>query len=118
MAGRFLFLFRQPPRTGLRARETLDMALTIAAFDRPVTLLFMDDGVFQLVPNQQGSLGSPVMADCLGALPLYGVESVWVDSAAWQRRGLAALEPVIPAQLITGVQVAELIAWHDAVITD
>lgn len=118
MAKRFLFLFRQTPSTGLRARETLDMALTIAAFDQPVSLLFMDDGVYQLLPNPSGSEGASVMADWLGALPLYGVESVWVESASLLQRGMSRLETVIPVRTIARAAVAELIAAHDVVMAD
>lgn len=94
------------------------MALTTAAFDQPVSLLFMDEGVYQLLPKQRCSTDAPVMADWLGALSLYGVEAVWVDSASWQRCGTAMPEPAIPVRMIAASAIAELIAAHDAVITD
>ncbi|WP_019332608.1 DsrE family protein, partial [Pseudomonas syringae] len=47
-----LIVSRQSPWSGPGAREALDIALAGGAFDLPVGLLFLDDGVFQLLPQQ------------------------------------------------------------------
>lgn len=55
MSTSLLIISRQAPWSGLTAREALDIVLAGGAFDLPMGLLFMDDGVFQLVPDQQSS---------------------------------------------------------------
>lgn len=53
MSTSLLIISRQAPWSGLTAREALDIVLAGGAFDLPMGLLFLDDGVFQLVPDQQ-----------------------------------------------------------------
>jgi len=53
MAKSLLIISRQAPWNGPSAREALDIALAGGAFDLPLGMLFLDDGVFQLAPGQQ-----------------------------------------------------------------
>ena len=55
MAKSLLIISRQAPWSGPDAREALDIALAGGAFDLPVAMLFMDDGVFQLATAQNAS---------------------------------------------------------------
>ena len=114
---RWLFLLRHPPRTGLRAAETLDRLLTFAAFDQAVSLLFLDDGVYQLSAGQQDAAGAPVLSDLLGALAFYGVETVWVESESLAERGLALADLAIPVAPLARSAIAALIATHDRVLS-
>jgi hypothetical protein len=52
MAKSLLIISRQAPWNGPSAREALDIALAGGAFDLPLGMLFLDDGVFQLAPDQ------------------------------------------------------------------
>lgn len=113
---RFLFILRQPPRSGIRAKETLDMVLTFAAFDQTVGILFTDDGVHQLQPGQQDVSDMPVMSEMLGALSMYDVDSVWVEQESLQARGLTVTDTAIPVRAIARSAVAELLAAHDVVM--
>ena len=56
MAKSMLLISRQAPWSGPSAREALDIALAGGAFDLPLALLFLDDGVLQLCPTQQPAL--------------------------------------------------------------
>ena len=55
MAKSLLVISRQAPWSGPSAREALDIVLAGGAFDLPVGLLFLDDGVFQLALQQDDS---------------------------------------------------------------
>ena len=46
---KILFLLRSPPYAGARAYETLEVLLVAAVFDQEVSVLFADDGVYQLL---------------------------------------------------------------------
>lgn len=48
-----LLVLRRGPYGNALARASLDVALAAAAFEQDVHLLFMDDGVWQLLPGQQ-----------------------------------------------------------------
>ncbi|AZE24423.1 tRNA 5-methylaminomethyl-2-thiouridine synthase subunit TusC [Pseudomonas chlororaphis subsp. aureofaciens] len=53
MAQSLLIISRQAPWSGPGAREALDIVLAGGAFDLPIGLLFLDDGVFQLAPGNK-----------------------------------------------------------------
>jgi tRNA 2-thiouridine synthesizing protein C len=52
MAKSLLIISRQAPWSGPNAREALDIVLAGGAFDLPIGLLFLDDGVFQLAVSK------------------------------------------------------------------
>jgi tRNA 2-thiouridine synthesizing protein C len=88
MAKSLLIISRQAPWSGPGAREALDIVLAGGAFDLPIGLLFLDDGVFQLAAKQDAkALQQKDLSANLQALPMFGVEELFVcaDStgAAW-----------------------------------
>jgi tRNA 2-thiouridine synthesizing protein C len=116
---RYLFLMRQLPHNSSRVQETLDQLLTTAAFDQSVSLLFMDDGVFQLKSAQATEF--TVMkntAAMLLSLELYGITQVYVETESLKARGLAQDDLVMPVQLLPRTAVNGLIQQHDIVIPD
>ena len=117
MGKKFLFILRRSPQHGVRVRETLDMLLTVAAFDQPVTLLFLDDGVYQIKRGQcPESAGLPAVAPTFEALPLYDVETVLVERESLEARGLTESDLVIPVELIARTEIAALVAAGDVVV--
>lgn len=114
-----LIISRQAPWSGPNAREALDIVLAGGAFDLPIGLLFLDDGVFQLAAKQDAkALQQKDLSANLQALPMFGVEDLFVcgDSAA--ERGLEttglALEE---AQVLSAHDITALIDRYDQVIT-
>ena len=78
MSRSLLVITRHAPWSGLAAREALDLVLAGGAFDLPVGLLFLDDGVFQLLAGQQApTLQQKDLCANLQALPLFGVEALF-----------------------------------------
>ena len=72
---RMLVVIRQPPYGSSLGRSGLDTALATAAFDQPVDLLFLGDGVLNLQPGQDSAvLGLKLGCDVAVALaePLTG----------------------------------------------
>ena len=94
-----LILFRRAPSGHGLARAGYDFALAAAAFEQPVSLLFMDDGVWQLLPEQKpGAIGAKNIASTLDSLPIYDIDSVYAEGESLSARGLA------PGDLRSGVQ--------------
>lgn len=77
-----LLILSAAPYSGPGAQAGIDTALSYAAMERPVQVLFVGDGVQQLDANQDGapveqkSIGSQI-----GSFPLYGIETVFAASA-------------------------------------
>lgn len=114
---RYLIICRQPPYGQSYAREALDVALAAAAFDQPVTLLFLGDGVVQLLNTQDSAaINEKSFEKQLSALPLYDINSLYVDSIALRQRGFTATDLSLPAQLVGKNEITALLKKHDVVL--
>lgn len=119
MAKSLLIISRQAPWSGTSAREALDIVLAGGAFDLPIGLLFLDDGVFQLAPRQNArALQQKDLSANLQALPMFGVEELFACADSVAQRGLdpsgLSLEE---ARVLSGAEITALIDRYDQVIT-
>ncbi len=113
-----LIISRQAPWSGPAAREALDIALAGGAFDLPLGLLFLDDGVFQLAADQQPkTLQQKDLTANLQALPLFGVESLYVSARSLQERGLDASTLNLAVEVLEDSALTTLIDRYDQVLT-
>ena len=119
MAKSLLIISRQAPWSGPDAREALDIALAGGAFDLPVAMLFMDDGVFQLVTAQNASqVQQKDLTANLQALSMFGVEELFACSTSLNERGMQPSGlSVEPLEVLDDTQIAALIDRYDQVIT-
>lgn len=110
------FISRRAPYGEDYARACLDMVMAAAVFDQQVNMVFMDDGVYQLLDGQAPeAIAVKSLARHLTALPLYGVESIHVDKLALAQRGLSADDLVLPVTLADTDALQALIASSDQV---
>lgn len=112
-----LVVCRSAPYGSSRARDAIDLAMAFAAFDQPVTLLFLGDGVFTLSAAQQPPAGTRHLGKLLGTLADYGIEDVYVDAAALATRGLDACSLELAATPAHESTLRELFTTHQRVIT-
>ena len=86
---KFMYLNRRAPYGTIYAWESLEVVLIAAAFDQEVSLMFADDGVYQLVKG-----GDTSDSDMKNFMPTYrtlgdyGVRHMYVDQASLDARGL------------------------------
>lgn len=108
---RVLYLIRRPP--GVAADETTDMMLVSGVFEQPTTVLFMDDGVYQL-------LGLADRKSSLKALPTYEVSHLYAAGSSLASRGMAAegIGAPLCVDVLDEAAVRDLIASHDVVVPD
>lgn len=118
MSKSLLIVSRQAPWSGPGAREALDIALAGGAFDLPIGLLFLDDGVFQLHTAQQPvSLQQKDLCANLQALPMFGVEALYASQRSLEERGLHDQAHSLPVECLTDAALSALIDRYDQVIT-
>ncbi|HBX53986.1 sulfurtransferase complex subunit TusC [Pseudomonas sp. UBA2684] len=118
MSQSLLIVSRQAPWSGPGAREALDIVLAGGAFDLPIGLLFLDDGVFQLSAAQQPSaLQQKDLSANLQALPLFGVEALYASARSLLERGLAAEPLTLAVEVLDDAALTGLIERYDQVIT-
>ncbi len=81
-------LITSAPYDGIAHRETMDAVLAMAAFDQPVQPIFLHDGVFQLLNEQNPErISQKNISKMITALPLYGIESVYaLDDSLSERQ--------------------------------
>lgn len=110
-----LYVLKQAPHQGVDLQETLDSILTMAAFDQRVGLLFLDDGVLQLLRNQQPDvLLLKDTASIVKALEIYDVQDYFVEVESLQERGVKPADLLLPAQEIYRKNVNSLCQGYDA----
>ena len=87
---KFLYINRKPPHGTIYALESLEVVLVGAAFDQDVSLAFIDDGVYQLLRNQDTSgIGTKNFSRTYGALRDYEAHKIYVERESLELRGLS-----------------------------
>lgn len=116
---KLLYLMRRAPYGSSHALEALESALVAAVFEQRVSVLFRDDGVWQLVRGQDGTtLGTRTLAKVVTALPEYDIDDLCVCADSLAARGLSAEDLVLELELLdAGAQRRRLLA-ADAVLCD
>lgn len=114
---RYLIICRRPPYGESYAREALDAALATAAFDQPIALLFLGDGVTQLLGgHDSAAIGEKSFEKQLSALPLYDINKLYVDADALQQRGLKTSDLSLPARAVSEQEIIALLKNHDVIL--
>lgn len=113
---KFLFVLRKPAHSGAYLQEMLDIILTTAAFDQSVSILWLDDAVFQLKNGQQPEmLGLKDTAAMFQALALYDVTELYMETESLQERGLTLNALCLPVQTLARGTIGEFMQRFDVV---
>ncbi len=81
-------------------------------------MLFLDDGVFQLLGEQQPTqVQQKNLGANLQALPMFGVDELFVSSSDLAARGLSESSLALPAQPLGDAELSALVDRFDQVIT-
>ena len=86
---KFLYVNRKAPHGTIHALESLEVVLIGAAFDQDVSLAFIDDGVYQLMRDQNTSgIGTKNFSPTYKALGDYDINKIYVEKESLEMRGL------------------------------
>ncbi|PPD38569.1 MAG: sulfurtransferase complex subunit TusC [Methylobacter sp.] len=114
----YLFILRQPAHSGAFVQEMLDIILTTAAFDQPVSLLLLDDGVFQLKSGQQpGYSGYKDTAAIFSALEMYDVTAIYTEAESLAERGLVEGDLFLPVEVLARREVTGFMRGFEVVFS-
>ncbi len=128
---KFLYINRKPPHGTIYALESLEVVLIGAAFEQDVSLAFIDDGVYQLMQNQDTSgIGSKNFAPTFRALGDYDVSKIYVEEESLAIRGLTRddLMPLVyededddwaekdSIRVVSSAELAEIIEQQDVLL--
>ena len=112
----YLFVLRKPAHSGAYTQEMLDIILTTAAFDQKVSILLLDDGVFQLKNGQHPeNVGMKDTAAIFNALEIYDVNEIYTEVESLRERGLKTSDLHLPVQAFYRKDIAGLMKRFDVI---
>ncbi len=115
---RFMYVNRRAPYGTIFALECLEVVLISAAFEQDVSLVFMDDGVYQLKKNQDTTgIGMKNFSKTYRALDDYEIEKIYVEKESLEARGLSDEDLIIPVEVLSSDKMREIMAQQDVVIS-
>ena len=91
MSGKkILFVSRHAPYGSSTAKDALDAILAASAYEQDLSVLFINDGVFQLLNTQAAqTISQKSINAILSALPLYEINSIYIHTESFTARGLS-----------------------------
>jgi len=115
---KFAFVNRKAPYGTIYALESLEVVLISAAFDQDVSLVFADDGVFELKKGQATkAVGMKNFSPTYRALEGYDIEKLFVEKESMEARGLTVDDLVVPVEVLTSEEMATLLDEQDVVLS-
>ena len=114
---KFMFVNRRAPYGTIYALEGLEVVLISAAFDQDVSMVFIDDGVYELVKGQQTkAIEVKNFSPTYRALEGYDIEKLYVEKESLEARGLTAESLVVPVEVLNAAQLGELMEQQDVLV--
>ena len=113
-----LIINRSAPYGSSNAKESIDVALTCSIFEMPISLLFMDAGIYQLLKQQDGKrVEQKNLASILSSLPMYDIENLYVSQDTLNEYALQLDELCLPVEVLSSKEIADLVNQHDTVLS-
>lgn len=119
MRKKILLVSRHAPYGSSLAREAIDAALAAAIYDQDLSILFMDDGIFQLLKNQNAQkIQQKDIGSVLSALAFYDIEKIYLHKESLEQRQIALNELIIEDLYeLNNTEVASLLNQQDQILS-
>ena len=115
---KFMYVNRKAPYGTVYALEGLEVVLITAAFDQDVSMVFIDDGVFQIKKDQETSgINMKNFSPTYRALEGYEVEKVYAEKESLVARGMDEDDLLIPVEILTASEIADLMNSQDVIVS-
>lgn len=103
-------LLRKAPYGSVYTAEAFRTIMGIAVFEMDISVVFVDDGVFSLVKNQNPEkLDMKPLGDGFPMLKDFNVTRFVVHDQSLVERGLTSQDLVVEVELASSAQIAELL---------
>ncbi len=112
-----MIINHQAPHASIDAWEALDLALTLAAFDQQVFVVYLDDGVYQLLKNQDTTkLGIKNCSRATGAFSDHDINDVYVLKRDLDDRKITVEELTINVTTLQTRELKDIMQGQDFII--
>jgi tRNA 2-thiouridine synthesizing protein C len=113
-----MFVNRKAPYGTIYALESLEVVLITATFDQDVSLVFLDDGVYELMKGQNTkALGIKNFSPAYRALDGYDVEKLYVERESLEARGLSEAQLLVDVEVLSSAEMGELMGEQYVVLS-
>jgi tRNA 2-thiouridine synthesizing protein C len=117
MSDRVVVLMRKAPYGGVYTAEGFRTIMGIAVFEMDISVVFVDDGVYALTKGQNPTqLDMKPLGDGFPMLGDFGVTKFCVHDTSLAERGLTLQDLVVPAQAVTGAEIATILHENGKVL--
>ena len=114
---RFLFIQQNYPFQNIQAFENQELVLAITAFEQRVSLLFIGNGILQLLEKQSTvRMFRKNFTLIFKAANLYGVDAIYVDSTALSRWEIKPEDLMVKTTQITPAEIKVLAKSFDFIL--
>src|SRR4030065_2252742 len=115
---KFMFLNRKAPHGTVYALEGREVVLITAAFDQDVSMVFTDDGIYQLMKGiDTKGIEVKDFSRTYRALEGYDIEKLYVDQASMDARGLTEDDLIVDVTVLSVDEMSNLMAEPAVVIS-
>ena len=110
MGNTVAILMRKAPYGSVYTAEGFRTMMGIAVFEMDISVVFMDDGVYALAKGQDPEdLDMKPLGDGFPLLGNFGVSRFYVHDDSLAVRGLTVDDLVVPAEVVSGPQIAQIL---------
>jgi len=115
---KFMYLNRKAPYGTIYALESLEVVLIAAAFDQDCSLVFMDDGVYQIIKGQHTkNIATKNFSPTYRALEGYDIEKLYVEKESMEARGLTQEDLLVDVQVVDSATLAGIMQEQDVIMS-
>jgi len=108
-----IVIINSSPYKDSQAQDGLDFVMAAAAFDLPVKILFQNDGVLNLLPNQDSSLiNRDNFIDFIKAAELYEIDPIYINKSDINKYKLDLNKLLIETNIIELVEEKNLTDFY------
>lgn len=112
-----IVLLRKAPYGSVYSAEAFRTIMGIGVFEMDICVLFVDDGVFALLKDQNpGKLDMKPLGDGFPMLPEFGVNRFVVHRESLIERGLNPDDLVVDAEIVDGDDLGSIFAEYQRVL--
>jgi tRNA 2-thiouridine synthesizing protein C len=103
-------VMRKPPYGSVYTAEGFRTIMGIAVFEMDIRIVFVDDGVFALLKDQDpAQLDMKPLGDGFPMLKDFDVDKFYVHDESLAERGLTLDDLVVEAEVVDGAQIASIL---------
>ncbi len=109
---------RHAPYGNNFAQEALDATLAMSLFGQEITLVFLGDGIFQLLKYQEASaIYQKTFSKQIAAFELYGLERIFVCAQSLAQRNISAGSLCIDVICVEPVEIKKILHEQDTLLS-